>query len=98
MRRPRTARVRTWEVAEEGDGGGAADDGVDPEPPPGPEDGAGDARATTGQAARRLLWSIAPRWPPPTPTPARGETDWGRGDDLFSLVLESFSIVILLKG
>jgi hypothetical protein len=30
---------------DEGDGGGAADDGVDPEPPSGPEDGAGDARA-----------------------------------------------------
>lgn len=38
-------RARTWEVVEEGDGGGAADDGVDPEPPPGPEDGAGDTRA-----------------------------------------------------
>lgn len=41
-----TARAwLTWEVVEEWDGGGAADDGVDPEPPPGPKYGAGDARA-----------------------------------------------------
>jgi hypothetical protein len=34
----------TGEVVEERDGGGAADDGVDPEPPGRAEDGAGNTR------------------------------------------------------
>lgn len=38
------ASARTGEVVHEGDRDGAAHDGVDPEPPPGAEHGAGDAR------------------------------------------------------
>ena len=74
LRRPRTASVRTWEVAEEGDGGGAADDGVDPEPPPGPEDGAGDARAHDRPSRQEVV--VVHR-----PAVAASDSDAGKGRD-----------------
>ena len=93
MRRPRTARVRTWEVVEEGDGGGAADDGVDPEPPPGPEDGAGDARAHDRPSRQEVV--VVHR-----PAVAASDSDAGAQprDDPSLLPFASFSLSLNIRA
>jgi hypothetical protein len=49
------APALTWEVVEEGDRDGAADDGVHPEPPSSPEDGPGHAWPDDPPQQRKVL-------------------------------------------
>lgn len=85
---------------EEWDGGGAADDGVDPEPPAGSEYGAGDARAHDLPRRQEV---VAVHRPPRGGLlrlrRREGEREFsdtgGWAAALFSLVLASFLIAIL---
>lgn len=91
-------RARTWEVVEEGDGGGAADDCVGPEPPPGSEDGAGDARAHDGPRRQKVVVIHRLAVAASDSDAGKGKPETERRAALFSLVLVvTFSIVILAK-
>ena len=62
---------------EEWDGGGAADDGVDPEPPAGAEYGAGDARAHDRPRRQEVVAVHC------TPVVAFSDSGAGKGKDSF---------------
>lgn len=65
--------ARTWEVVKERYGGGAADDGVDPEPPPGAKDSPSDARGHDWPRRQKVvIVHRGARWPSPTPATRKG--------------------------